>query len=748
MSERIQVGERVTGDSVRSLAKKANGIFRGLKSRTMDRNTKTPWAEARLFIRITGLAVSVAITWSLLVAANLSMASILSPPFSWTDTEKNEKMLGTVWLELYGPDELSSDYSLDYAGERYHRLRITFPPVTKKGYRGDFQVDSWWVPKGGRGMFLDLSKPGLIMLAIEDDKAYFSQSQQEVYYKEVERGKVLTSDPDWIAKDIKKTYTGADKFGSQYTPSTPTETGVIKTSKFLMKLVAMPLGFDLFIEATEKMREFIEKEAKKNPRFWALTTQVRPSAGTENDSYKSSSLVFSDDVTYDLQRTAWVRLSGTETEALGYGIWGYEINYLFRIGPSEPEKTRLYIRVLLPYVRIDTKKGFLERTEISKIKKLVELEWEVELPVGKQTERARYQVVKNKVTWEEAQTRCQQMGGHLVTISSKKENSMVARLLWDNAARTAWIGLTDKDQEDKWKWVADDSSTYTNWAPGEPNDAGGAEDCVQIYSGNGRWNDWGMPNNPDNKDLYVCESEPKEPEEEAKAPSAPASLNGTAACFRRIDLTWKDESTNEEGFHVDRKTGNDYTRTASLPADTTSYTDAGLEPETTYWYRVTAYNKAGKSSSSSEVNVTTPAVPAQAKLTLGSALDDGDGNVSSYRVHVELNGHLIYSGCPGVGTSPIEHGRHGKKADSGFQNLKNLEILFDRKLLGGAKNNLEVTLSGVDRTHCFCWESLAVDCIELPYEHYKHRHRIHDTTYRSWVHGGETYWSAFTLPQK
>jgi len=231
-------------------------------------------------------------------------------------------------------------------------------------------------------------------------------------------------------------------------------------------------------------------------------------------------------------------------------------------------------------------------------------------------------------------------------------------------------------------------------------------------------------------------------------PSAPSKLTGTAVCFTRVDLTWADDSNDEKGFYVYRKTTDKYTRLASLTSDTTTYTDTNVEPETTYLYKVAAYNEAGESASSSEVSVTTPSVPSQAKLTLVSAFDDRDGDVSSYRVDIELNGHLIYSGYPGVGTSPLEHGRWGKKADSGFQNLKNLEILFDRKLLGGGKNQLDVTLSGVDRKHWFCWESLAVDCIELPYENYKHRARIHDTTYQSFVHGGEMYRSYFTLPQK
>lgn len=139
-----------------------------------------------------------------------------------------------------------------------------------------------------------------------------------------------------------------------------------------------------------------------------------------------------------------------------------------------------------------------------------------------------------------------------------------------------------------------------------------------------------------------------------------------------------------------------------------------------------------------------PSLPpkAKAKLTFASAFDDGDEDVSKYRLHIELNGHLIYSGCPGVGTFQIEHGRWGKEPDSGFQNLKDLEILFDRELLQEGDNYLHVTLSGVDPKRTFVWESLTVDGIEVPYQH---RARIHDTTYQSFVHGEETYDTLFTF---
>ncbi|MBA7492528.1 hypothetical protein ES702_03078 [subsurface metagenome] len=93
------------------------------------------------------------------------------------------------------------------------------------------------------------------------------------------------------------------------------------------------------------------------------------------------------------------------------------------------------------------------------------------------------------------------------------------------------------------------------------------------------------------------------------APSSPSNLTATAVSSTQINLSWKDNSTNEKGFYLYRRTTNSYTRVAILEANANSYNDTGLDPETSYWYKVTAYNDGGESGSSNEVNITTPAGP-------------------------------------------------------------------------------------------------------------------------------------------
>jgi len=58
-------------------------------------------------------------------------------------------------------------------------------------------------------------------------------------------------------------------------------------------------------------------------------------------------------------------------------------------------------------------------------------------------------------------------------------------------------------------------------------------------------------------------------------------------------VEWEDRSNNETAFYVDRSSdGSTWTRIASLPANSTSYTDTPVTPTTVYFYRIVAYNEA------------------------------------------------------------------------------------------------------------------------------------------------------------
>ena len=90
-------------------------------------------------------------------------------------------------------------------------------------------------------------------------------------------------------------------------------------------------------------------------------------------------------------------------------------------------------------------------------------------------------------------------------------------------------------------------------------------------------------------------------------PSAPTGLTAGAPIPSIVTLQWIDNSANEQGFQIRRRTGNSelWAVIASVEANVTSYQDLRVFPETTYFYSVTAFNTAGESGASNEASVTT-----------------------------------------------------------------------------------------------------------------------------------------------
>lgn len=90
----------------------------------------------------------------------------------------------------------------------------------------------------------------------------------------------------------------------------------------------------------------------------------------------------------------------------------------------------------------------------------------------------------------------------------------------------------------------------------------------------------------------------------------PSNLVATAVSNERIDLTWKDNAQNEEGFIVKRsEDGTQYHEIDTLPQGQTSFSDKGLSENTTYFYLVTAYNQEGKTAQSDPAEATTLLIP-------------------------------------------------------------------------------------------------------------------------------------------
>ncbi|WP_395804392.1 fibronectin type III domain-containing protein [Daejeonella sp.] len=108
-------------------------------------------------------------------------------------------------------------------------------------------------------------------------------------------------------------------------------------------------------------------------------------------------------------------------------------------------------------------------------------------------------------------------------------------------------------------------------------------------------------------------------------PLAPTELKATVISKDQVDLMWKDNSSNETGFKIERKTDSgNFTEIGSTAADLTTFSDKTVDLNTNYTYRVNSFNQVGKSISySNEVTIKTLNVPALTTYAIDQISSNG-----------------------------------------------------------------------------------------------------------------------------
>ena len=130
--------------------------------------------------------------------------------------------------------------------------------------------------------------------------------------------------------------------------------------------------------------------------------------------------------------------------------------------------------------------------------------------------------------------------------------------------------------------------------------------------------------------------------------NAPSGTNAVAASKSQIDVTWRDNSTNETGFELHRSTagpGGAFTALATTGASVTNASDRGLTSLTQYCYKVRAFKTTGSNTSYSTFSTTAcattpgpPAAPSSADATalsssaVGITWVDNSGTEDGFRV--------------------------------------------------------------------------------------------------------------------
>ena len=120
-----------------------------------------------------------------------------------------------------------------------------------------------------------------------------------------------------------------------------------------------------------------------------------------------------------------------------------------------------------------------------------------------------YMFFAEVVTWHEAKARCEEMGGHLATIQSRGENEFVLNLARRGREHVGemdgvWLGATDEQRENHWRWVDGSKSSYSNWASGQPNNKNNEEHYLLLWLPKNMWVD--QPNaSRQHVAFFVCE---------------------------------------------------------------------------------------------------------------------------------------------------------------------------------------------------------------------------------------------------
>ena len=111
---------------------------------------------------------------------------------------------------------------------------------------------------------------------------------------------------------------------------------------------------------------------------------------------------------------------------------------------------------------------------------------------------------------------------------------------------------------------------------------------------------------------------------EADYINPPSVLTATSETSGSVSLTWTDASSNETGFHIERRTGlsGNYGQIASTGANITVFSDTDIKQGTTYAYRVRAYNATHVSDSSNTAELTINITITSAIIIDHTAVDD------------------------------------------------------------------------------------------------------------------------------
>ncbi|XP_061878070.1 collectin-12-like isoform X2 [Entelurus aequoreus] len=113
---------------------------------------------------------------------------------------------------------------------------------------------------------------------------------------------------------------------------------------------------------------------------------------------------------------------------------------------------------------------------------------------------------KDLHSFDDAKTTCESLSASLLIITDTEEQKWLTKQMTGKGY--FWMALTDREEENVWRWLDGSEPEFTKWKPGQPDNWGHGheigEDCAGLVH-QGLWNDFSC------EDLigYICEKQPE-----------------------------------------------------------------------------------------------------------------------------------------------------------------------------------------------------------------------------------------------
>ncbi len=224
---------------------------------------------------------------------------------------------------------------------------------------------------------------------------------------------------------------------------------------------------------------------------------------------------------------------------------------------------------------------------------------EVTVTAGRNFGGHYYELIDSSADWETAVSECAARGGHLVTITSKKEQKAVTQLVKLGTRLNYWLGAEKRNN--KFKWITGEKFKYTNFASGQPDRA--SETGLMMYTYDnpnwpgkeevGQWNDLNKDGTFGTEKWfgtenfgYICEYE--------YTSAAPKKQKISSISSKKHQLKIKfNKISGCSGYEVLYSTNKDFSDASTCTVSKNSVAIKNLESKTKYYVKVRTFKKVG-----------------------------------------------------------------------------------------------------------------------------------------------------------